>query len=132
MTGGVTVNPKPDFYNSARLEDIDKSVWEELGPFIIPTRHRTAPVAPNFFMEAKAPYGAVDVAKRQAIQDGAYGAHTIYSLQSYSEGKPVYDGNAYTITLTYYAGTSTLKLYATHLTAGPENAPEYHMTQIKG
>ncbi|KAE8450302.1 hypothetical protein EG329_006730 [Mollisiaceae sp. DMI_Dod_QoI] len=132
MTGSVTVDPRPDFYDGARLEDIDRVVREELGPYIIPTGHTTAPVAPNFFMEAKAPSGGADVARRQAMQDGACGARAMHSLQSYSEGKPVYDGNAYTVTSTYHAGTGTLKLYATHPTVGPENSPEYHMTQIKG
>jgi hypothetical protein len=129
MTDGVTVDPKPDFYDGARLGDIDKSVREELGPFIIPTGHRTAPVAPNFFLEAKAPHGAADVAKRQAMQNGAYGARAMHSLQSYSEGKPVYDGNAYTITSTYHAGTGTLQMYTTHPTR-EEDGPEYHMTQV--
>jgi hypothetical protein len=132
MTNCATVDPKPDFYDGARLGDIKKCVREELGPFIIPTGHRMAPVAPNFFLEAKAPQGAVDVAKRQAMQDGAYGARAMHSLQSYSQGKPVYDGYAYTITSTFHAGSGSLKLYATHPTAGPENAPEYHLTQIKG
>jgi hypothetical protein len=131
MTGSVTVDPKPDFYDGARLEDINREVREELGPYIVPTGHTTAPVAPNFFMEAKAPSGGADVAKRQAMQDGAYGARAMHSLQSYSEGKPVYDGNAYTITSTYHAGTGTLKLYATHPTRG-EDGPEYHMTQVEG
>jgi hypothetical protein len=131
MTSCVTVDPKPDFYDGARLKDINREVREELGPYIIPIGHTTALVAPNFFMEAKAPLGGADVAKRQAMQDGAYGARAMHSLQLNSEGKPVYDGNAYTITLTYYARTSTLKLYATHPTRG-EDGPEYHMTQVKG
>ncbi|KAE8440613.1 hypothetical protein EG329_007032 [Mollisiaceae sp. DMI_Dod_QoI] len=129
MTDCVTVDPRPDFYDGARFEDIDREVREELSPYIIPTGHPTAPVAPNFFMEAKAPSGGADVAKRQAMQDGAYGARAMHSLQSYSEGKPVYDGNAYTITSTYHAGTGTLQLYTTHPTQG-ENGPECHMTQV--
>jgi hypothetical protein len=55
ITGYITINPRPDFYNSACLKDIDKEVREELGPYIIPTGHATALVAPNFFIEAKAP-----------------------------------------------------------------------------
>jgi hypothetical protein len=70
------------------------------------------------------------VAKRQAMQDGAYSARVMYSLQSYSEGKPVYDNNAYTITSTYHARTSTLQMYTTHPTRG-EDGPEYHMTQVR-
>jgi hypothetical protein len=129
MTGYITINPRPDFYDGARLEDIDKDVREELGPYIIPTGHATAPVAPNFFIEAKAPQGGADVAKRQAIQDGAYGARAMHSLQSYSQGEPVYDGNTYTITSTYHTGTSSLKLYATHPTRGEDGiSPEYHIS----
>ena len=55
MTSYVTIDPRPDFYDSACLEDIDKDVREELGPYIIPTGHTTALVVPNFFIEAKAP-----------------------------------------------------------------------------
>jgi hypothetical protein len=132
MTGGVTVDPKPDFYDGAPLEDIDKSVREELDPFIVPTGHRTAPVAPNFFLEAKAPHGAADVARRQALQNGAIGARAMHSLQSYSRGEPDYDGNAYTITSTYHAGTGTLQMYTTHPTRGEDGiSPEYHMSQVK-
>ncbi len=73
------------------------------------------------------------MAKRQAMQDGAYGARAMHSLQSYSEGKPVYDGNAYTVTSTYHAGTGTLQLYTTHPTRGEDGiSPEYHMTQVSG
>jgi hypothetical protein len=55
ITGYITINPRPDFYNSARLEDINKEVREELSLYIIPTRHAIALVALNFFIEAKAP-----------------------------------------------------------------------------
>lgn len=132
MTSCVTVDPRPDFYDGARLEDIDKKVREELGPYIIPTGHATAPVAPNFFIEAKAPQGGADVAKRQAMQDGAYGARAMHCLQSYSKGEPVYDGNAYTVASTYHAGTGTLQMYTTHPTRGEDGiSPEYHMTQVR-
>jgi hypothetical protein len=82
----------------------------------------TAPVALNFFMEAKGPSGGADVAKRQAMQDGAYGIRAMHSLQSYSEGKPVYQGNAYTVTSTYPAGAGTLQLYTSHPTRGEDDA----------
>lgn len=74
ITNNTTVDAKPDFYDGARLEEIDTQVQEEVGPYIIPTGHATAPVAPNFFMESKAPKGGADVAKRQACYDGAIGA----------------------------------------------------------
>ncbi|KAH8587339.1 hypothetical protein B0O99DRAFT_678204 [Bisporella sp. PMI_857] len=131
IAGGATVDGKPDFYDGARVEEIDKQVQEDLGSFIIPTRHRTAPVAPNFFLEAKAPKGAADVAKRQACYNGALGARAMHKLQSYRKDVPVYDGNGYTISTTYHAGTGTLKLYTTHPSQAPDGSTEYHMTQLR-
>ncbi|KAK4182009.1 hypothetical protein QBC35DRAFT_220698 [Podospora australis] len=132
LTGGLTVNTVPDFFDGALPGDVNKSVREDLSQMIIPTKHANVPVAPNFFLEAKAPAGSADVARRQACYDGAYGARAMHALQSYGEEKPVYDGNAYTYSSTYHAGTGTLQLYAHHATAptDPEGRPEYHMTQI--
>lgn len=132
IAGGATVDGKPDFYDGAHIEEIDKQVQEDLGPFIIPTGHRTAPVAPNFFLEAKAPKGAADVAKRQACYDGALGARAMHKLQSYGEDEPVYDGNAYTMSTTYHAGTGTLQMYTTHPTQAADGSTEYHMAQVDG
>ena len=131
ITKEVITTAQPDFYDGANLANIDQKVLDELGPFIIPTVHARAPVVPNFFLEAKPPSGNVDVAKRQATLNGAVGARAMHKLQSYAAGKPVYDGNAYTITSTYHAGTGTLQMYTTHITppAGPEQPPEYHMNQ---
>ncbi|KAE8453668.1 hypothetical protein EG329_009179 [Mollisiaceae sp. DMI_Dod_QoI] len=89
-----------------------------------------APVAPNFFLEAKRPSGGADVAKRQACYDGAIEARAMHQLQSYGKDEPVYDGNAYTITTTYHAGN--LNMYATHITQGLGGSPEYHMSQVDG
>ncbi|KAM3497510.1 hypothetical protein MY10362_009142 [Beauveria mimosiformis] len=94
----------PDLYNRSHVKDI---------------------MAPNFFIEAKAPRGGADVAKRQACLDGAIGARAMHSLRTYGEGELSYDGNAHTFSSTYHDGT--LKMYAHHVT-GP--TPEYHMTQI--
>lgn len=70
--------------------------------------------------------------KRQACYDGGYGARATHALQNYGNKEPTYDGNAYTFSSTYHAGT--LKLYAHHVT--PPTAPggrhEYHMTQVDG
>ena len=131
IANNTTVDAKPDFYDGARLQDIDPQVRQDLGSYIIPTGHRTAPVAPNFFMEAKAPKGGADVAKRQACYDGALGARAMHKLQSYKT-EPVYDSKAYTVTSTYHAGTGSLKLYTTHPTQAEDGSTEYHMTQYKG
>lgn len=132
LTDGLTVTPVPDFFDGAPLGNVDKSVREDLSQKIVPTKHADVPVAPNFFLEAKAPEGGAGVARRQACYDGAYGARAMHALQSYGEETPVYDGNAYTYSSTYHAGI--LRLYAHHVTAPttPEGRPEYHMNKLRG
>ncbi|KAL2262699.1 hypothetical protein VTK26DRAFT_406 [Humicola hyalothermophila] len=135
MTGGLTVKAVPDFFDGARLGDIHPRIRDEkeegnLNKLIIPTKHASAPVAPNFFLETKAPRGGADVAQRQAMLDGAIGARAMHVLQNYSKEKPAYDGNAYTYSSTYHAGTLTL--YVHHATPPTVHGgrAEYHMTQV--
>lgn len=103
-----------------------------LNKLIIPTKHASAPVAPNFFLETKAPSGGADVGLRQALHNGAIGARAIHTLQNYGAEEPPFDGNAYSYSSTYHDGT--LKLYAHHVTSPtvPGGRPEYHMTQVRG
>jgi len=105
---------------------------QPLNHLIIPTTNTRRPVAPNFFLEAKDPEGGAGVAKRQAGDDGAIGTRAMHALQNYREEQPAFDGNAYTCSSTYHAGTGTLQLYAHHVTppTAPGGRPEYHMTQL--
>lgn len=132
ITEGTTVDAVPDLYDGSYAKEISKAVQQDLSKMITPTIHARAPVAPNFFIEAKAPRGGADVAKRQACLDGAIGARAMHSLQNYGEAKPAYDGNAYSFSSTYHNGQ--LMLYAHHVTgpAAEGERPEYHMTQLKG
>lgn len=102
---------------------------DDIGNFIVPTGHPTAPAVPNFFLEAKAPKGRADVAKRQACYDSALGARAMHQLQSYGQDEPVYDGNAYTVSTTYL--DSQLKIYTTYPTQASDGTTEYHMTQVR-
>ncbi|KAM3441687.1 hypothetical protein MY4824_001465 [Beauveria thailandica] len=132
ITNGTTVDAVPDLYDGSYPKQVSKMVRQDLNKTIAPTTHGRAPLAPNFFVEAKAPRGGADVAKRQACLDGAVGARAMHTLQNYGEA-PVYDGNARTFSSTYHAGTGTLQLYAHHIT-GPMvegELPEYHMTQLR-
>ena len=132
MTKECTVKPVPDFWDGARPGDLHEAIRDlkDLSKKIIPTKHTTAPVVPNFFLEAKAPSGGIDVARRQAMADGAYGASGIHSLQNHGLDEPVYDGNAYTYSSTYQRGH--LLLYGHHLSAPTTSGgePRYHMTQL--
>ncbi|CAJ2508667.1 Uu.00g136930.m01.CDS01 [Anthostomella pinea] len=131
LTNETTVKLVPDYFDGAQVKDIHSQVRQDLSRTIIPTKHADVPVAPNFFLEAKAPRGGADVALRQACHDGAYGAHAMHSLQNYGNDEPVYDNNAHTFSSKYHDGT--LKLYTHHPTAPttPGGRPEYHMTQVK-
>ncbi|GJN70045.1 hypothetical protein PLICBS_004097 [Purpureocillium lilacinum] len=133
ITDDSAVKPKPDFFDGARLlEDLSGELRadEDLRLMVIPTKHSSVPVAPNFFLEAKGPDGSSAMAQRQACYDGAYGVRAIHTLQNYGETEPRYDGNAYTFSSTYHDGL--LKLYTHHVTApaSAEGRPEYHMTQL--
>lgn len=134
ITDNTTVDAVPDFFDGIHPVSIEKEVRTSLNKMIIPTNHGQAPVAPNFFLEAKAPKGGADVLQRQACLDGAYGTRAMHALQNYGKETPEYDGNAYTFSSTYHAGTGTLSLYTHHVTAPTSEGglPEYHMTKLRG
>lgn len=134
ITENTMVDAVPDSFDGIHPVSIEKEVRASLNKIIIPTNHGQAPVAPNFFLEAKAPKGGADVLRRQACLDGAYGARAMHALQNYGKETPEYDGNAYTFSSTYHAGTGTLSLYTHHVTAPTSEGglPEYHMTKLRG
>ncbi len=125
--------PKPDVYYRAQPSIIHQRVRADLGKYIIPSKaNPTRPAVPNFFLEGKSSQGRADVAKRQALYNGAVGARAMHSLQNYGANEPTYDNKAYSFTNIYHAGTGTLQRYATHLTkpSTPGGQPKYHMTQL--
>jgi hypothetical protein len=127
-------DPRPDVYHGAALSTIHPRVRADLGPYIIPsTVDTTRPAAPNFFVEGKSAQGRADVAKRQALMDGAMGARAMHQLQNYKAEEPKYDNKARSFSATYHVGTGTLQLYAHHLTKPltPGGEPESHMTQTR-
>ncbi|EGC46656.1 conserved hypothetical protein [Histoplasma capsulatum var. duboisii H88] len=132
LTDGSLVPGKPDRFDGARSEQLDRSIRNQLNDLIIPSTDDSLPMAPNFFLEAKGPDDSAAIARIQACYDGALGARGIQSLQSYGQDIPVYDNKAYTIMATYHDGT--LKLYTSHPTQPTclGNHPKYIMTQIKG
>jgi hypothetical protein len=64
ITDATAVKPKPDFFDGARLNDLSQEVKDDEGvrSTVIPTKHGSVPVAPNFYMEAKGPGGSAAVA----------------------------------------------------------------------
>ncbi|KAI2631211.1 hypothetical protein GGS21DRAFT_544594 [Xylaria nigripes] len=124
--------PVPHYYEGARPSDIYQHVKTAIGKLIMPTTCTDIPAVPNFFFEVRTGNRGADGLRRQACYDGAYGARSMFMLQNYCNVEPVYDGNAYTFSATYHAGTGTLQLYAHHTTQpiALHGMPEYHMTEI--
>ncbi|KAM4063210.1 hypothetical protein HRG_010230 [Hirsutella rhossiliensis] len=133
ITDDNAVKPKPDFFDGACLRDLSMELRtdEDLRSTVIPTKHPSVPVAPNFFLEVKGPDGNAAVAQRQACYDGAYGVRAMHDLQNYRGVELAYDGNAYTFSSTFHAGTGTLQLYSHHVTppSTVDGPPERHMAQ---
>ncbi|KAI5918125.1 hypothetical protein F4810DRAFT_715755 [Camillea tinctor] len=127
------VKPKPDIWDGICATAVHTAVENALGKFITPkTSPQHALVAPNFFIEVNGPDGALRVAERQALNDGAYGARAMHSLQNFMSAKPSFDNKAYTFSATYIHGV--LSLYAHHMTCPgpdpPDGLPEYWMTLL--
>ncbi|KAK4234922.1 hypothetical protein C8A03DRAFT_46836 [Achaetomium macrosporum] len=126
ITGGTTVNAKPDLFDGARAEHINLKIRDpdeegDIATLIIPTKHAGVPVLPNFFLEGDA-YDAKAtpaVAVRQALHDGAIGARAMHAYRIMAAA--------------YHAGTGWLSLYAHHTTpsAAPGANPESHMTRLR-
>lgn len=96
---------------------------------IVPSSHEDTPFLPNFILNLKDDGGSYGVTERQARYVGALAARGMYRLQSL-QGTEVYDGNAYTISVTYYA--QSLKFYTHHLTQPerPGSRPHIHMVRL--
>ncbi|KAI1390445.1 uncharacterized protein F4822DRAFT_443306 [Hypoxylon trugodes] len=127
------VKPKPDIWDGTRAIAVHTTVKDALGMFITPkTSAQHALVAPNFFIEVKGPQGSLIIAERQVLNDGAYGARAMNSLQNFMAVEPSFDNKAYTFSATYIGGI--LSLYAHHVTCpksdSPGGLPEYWMTLL--
>ncbi|KAF2968830.1 hypothetical protein GQX73_g4727 [Xylaria multiplex] len=127
------VRPKPDIWDGIRATAVHTTVENALNRFITPkTSPQYALVAPNFFVEVKSFDGQSIVAERQVLNDGAYGARAMHSLQNFMSAKPSFDNKAYTFSATYINGV--LSLYAHHVTRpradSPNKSPEYWMTRL--
>lgn len=121
--------PSPDRYYGARPEQVHSSVRRDLDVYIIPSRRPGLPAAPSFFFESMNSVSGI-VERRRAMYDGAVGARGIWHLQNYGNAVPVYDGNAYTIAVTYLDGV--LRFFATHPRESVTGGTEYISTLLNG
>ena len=121
------VTPQPDYYDGIRAGPENKLLRQHYNKIIVPAAD--APFLPNFFAEAKAPRGSIDIAVRQAMYHGAFGARAMHYTRN-SGSSNDFDSKSYTFTATYASGF--LSLYAHFLTQadGPTNSACYHMSPL--
>ncbi|KAH8756736.1 hypothetical protein F5883DRAFT_429191 [Diaporthe sp. PMI_573] len=95
---------KPDYFEGIKPTQIEPEVKENLSEMIIPNvvSALTDPAAPNFFLELKTERLRASVVQMQAVIDGVLGARCMHSLQNYRVETPLYDGNAYTFSVSYF------------------------------
>lgn len=131
MTDGTYPTPKPDFYDGARPEQLERKILEELSGLVVPSRREDYPIAPNFFMEAKGPEGNQSLADRQIYYDLAAGERAQAALLAYQQSSSDQRSLDRTLGFTYVGGT--LKLIAAHINKllGTKAWLEYVMTKVK-
>jgi hypothetical protein len=112
LIDGTLVPGNLDIYYSARPEQLDRRVRDELSGHIIPSTQGDLPIVLNFFLAAKGLDRSLAVAGRQASYNGALGARGIHSLESYRQEGTVVTNTASTISLIYHSGQ--LKMFTVH------------------
>lgn len=100
-------------YCSVYPKQLNRRVRDEFDDYIILAIQHDVLSRPIIFLAAKGPDGSITVARRQASYDGALGVKGQQRFQSYGQNEPIYDNNAYIITLICYGGT--LKIYTNHV-----------------
>lgn len=122
----------PDLYDGSVPESLDLRVQDELGE-IAPCTDLSSPLLPNFFMEVHGCVGDPVVLTRQLMRDLLYGARGMLEIQSYSNGDRGFDGNAYTIGVSYSGSLGALRFYTMFPTepADPTGNPVYQMYEVK-
>lgn len=125
----------PESYDGCRPGELDRSVREQLGGYIVPLSNTSVPCLPTFFTECKGPTEPVPVGERQILYAGTLGARGVHQLKSFIDPTTALDNNAYVISVLYCSATGSLFFYAVRPI--PSQNPqlrlplEYPMTLIK-
>ncbi|KAL9607367.1 MAG: hypothetical protein Q9167_007713 [Letrouitia subvulpina] len=121
------VIPQPDFFDGAEQSAADSTLRQVLDAVIVPSTSSDSPFLPNFFAEVKPSKAAADVAYRQALYDGAFGARAMHHLKSYGNDETI-DENAYTLTTTYV--NNKLEIFAHYITASDNPGRKQHYRTV--
>ncbi|CAD6592872.1 MAG: hypothetical protein ASARMPRED_006762 [Alectoria sarmentosa] len=127
VTDAELVTSQPDYYDGIRVGPENKLLRQYLDKIIMPAFD--AFFLSNFFTEAKAPRGSMEIATMQAVYDGALGARAMHYTRN-TNTSTNFDSKSYTFNATYANGF--LKLYAHFLTQAdePTTSIHYHMTPL--
>lgn len=135
LTHSNFVDIKPNFYNKARLAQINLWICEELKSYITLATQGQALALPNFFIEVKGLDSSEAVAKQQACHDDVLSKCGVHEFMAFevNDFETVYDNDAHTITSIYHSVTDTLQMFVIHQTQliDSENPSEYYMTQLR-
>lgn len=129
LTKDNTVPGNPDRVYGSRPEQLAQSIRKDpsLNELILPTTAQNI-LCPNFVVHIKGPAGSPEIAKLQAVYDGALAARGMDALSVWTEPQgevqPGCGRKARTITCTFYDGT--LRMFAVHSYhhSPPEGQPD--------
>ena len=125
----VLVYAKPDHFDGADIDELDRNIQEELERYIVPSLHANIPIMPNFFVELKGSDGSLNVARRRVLYHGTLGARGIHEINAFgnNDHASIYDENAYTFSISYHPIHAVLCIYSTHVVSpiGPGHLPSY-------
>ena len=121
LTDGKSLKPAfPKSYDGCLPRELNKSIREQLGEYIVPTSNVMVPCLPTFFTECAGPTGVVRVGERHILYAGALGARAVHHLRSFiTDPTTALDNNAYVLTALYHSPTGMLWIYAIRAIASP-------------
>ncbi|KAG8530636.1 uncharacterized protein KY384_004674 [Bacidia gigantensis] len=119
---------KPDFFDGTNPLDLQVSVLDLLGNYIVPSKEGQAPCLPNFTVEVKGPRGTYDVLIRQALYDSALAERAINCVLAYVDQDVDPPNFARTLSCTFIEGH--LRLYSVHRTKKPTSNERPYVPHI--
>ena len=119
LTDGSIQVAFPESYDGCRPGELDPSIREQLGEYIVPSTDTRVPCLPTFFNVTKGPKGMIQAGQRQILYSATLGARAVHHLwcfiTDFTPASPAaFDNNAYVITALYQSAAGMLWLYATH------------------
>ena len=119
LTDGSLQDAFPEYYDGCRPGELNPSVREQLGEYIVPSSDTTVSCLPTFFTEIIGLSGHIRIGERPLRYAGALGARAVHHLRCFINGSTptapeAFDNNAYVLTALYWNMSGMLCIYAVH------------------